>query len=382
MIGDERMTCSRHVPVNSSFRYVASVDFVHLGDLRMQISPIRWITGFNEGRERVRNHQWAVTMGALCVTIVLTSAAPARADDGLAERTAAAVTKAARDLPAPVKGARTDESAFSATVGGQEVRVPSDPAGSITTKRPDGHTVQFKLPDVGAQKAVQTDNGTVVHVGRNASAAVQVRADGGLRAMVSLANDKAPKSYAFAFELPDGFTIQPSGRFDGSLAVTATGGAVVVASIGAPWARDAAGRALPTRYEMQGATVVQHINTTNATYPVVADPDLTQNCGWTSCNWTFSRWYTKHILKPGIDGAGSIAGWLSGAYMCGKIPMPAAVVACVAWVTVNHWVAVFNINTAVARNACFVVRFQYIGAVSPINAIATDWTNGEHCKNN
>lgn len=39
-----------------------------------------------------------------------------------------------------------------------------------------------------------------------------------------------------------------------------------------PWAVDAAGKQLPTRYEVQGTTLSQIVDTTGATYPVVADP--------------------------------------------------------------------------------------------------------------
>jgi hypothetical protein len=38
---------------------------------------------------------------------------------------------------------------------------------------------------------------------------------------------------------------------------------------------DADGTSLPTSYEVLGESLVQHVDTTGATYPVVADPNLT-----------------------------------------------------------------------------------------------------------
>lgn len=46
--------------------------------------------------------------------------------------------------------------------------------------------------------------------------------------------------------------------------------------IAAPWARDATGRAVPTRYEIRGSTLVQVVEHRggNVSYPVVADPSV------------------------------------------------------------------------------------------------------------
>jgi hypothetical protein len=52
--------------------------------------------------------------------------------------------------------------------------------------------------------------------------------------------------------------------------------------IAAPWARDANGRAIPTRYEIQGTTLVQVVDhrRPGVVYPVVADPNL---FSWMKC---------------------------------------------------------------------------------------------------
>lgn len=44
--------------------------------------------------------------------------------------------------------------------------------------------------------------------------------------------------------------------------------------IDAPWAVDADGQPLPTHYEISGSTLTQVVDTTGATFPVVADPTV------------------------------------------------------------------------------------------------------------
>ena len=52
----------------------------------------------------------------------------------------------------------------------------------------------------------------------------------------------------------------------------------VAATLEAPWAVDATGQVLPTRYEIQGDTLVQHVDTEGAVFPVAADPSF--GLGW------------------------------------------------------------------------------------------------------
>lgn len=70
---------------------------------------------------------------------------------------------------------------------------------------------------------------------------------------------------------------------DGRVSVSSADGDLL-AGIEAPWAVDAAGQELPTRYEVQGSILRQVVETESSTvFPVVADPTLTQFPGyWTA----------------------------------------------------------------------------------------------------
>lgn len=56
--------------------------------------------------------------------------------------------------------------------------------------------------------------------------------------------------------------------------VSVSDGENFLGGIDAPWAVDAEGRSLPTRYEISGSTLTQVVDTTDATFPVVADPTV------------------------------------------------------------------------------------------------------------
>lgn len=56
--------------------------------------------------------------------------------------------------------------------------------------------------------------------------------------------------------------------------VSVSDGESFLGGIDAPWAVDAEGRSLPTHYEISGTTLTQVVDTTGATFPVVADPTV------------------------------------------------------------------------------------------------------------
>ncbi|MDE0497447.1 MAG: hypothetical protein OXH86_08850 [Acidimicrobiaceae bacterium] len=88
-------------------------------------------------------------------------------------------------------------------------------------------------------------------------------------ALLVIDNHEAPAEYRFENAVPEGRTAEllPDGsvRFfdsDGN----ESGG------IAAPWALDANGEEVPTRYALDGTTLIQTVNHEGAAYPVVADP--------------------------------------------------------------------------------------------------------------
>lgn len=88
-------------------------------------------------------------------------------------------------------------------------------------------------------------------------------------ALLEIKNTDAATEYRFENAIPSGHTaiMQP----DGSIQFINSAGEHS-GVIAAPWALDATGLSVPTRYELDGSTLVQVVEHHGASYPVIADP--------------------------------------------------------------------------------------------------------------
>ncbi len=89
-------------------------------------------------------------------------------------------------------------------------------------------------------------------------------------AVMRIATASAPQKYRFPLDLPSG--MRAALQSDGSVAVhDADGG--TVGKFEVPWAVDANGKALQTRYALEGQELVQTVEfSADTAFPVVADP--------------------------------------------------------------------------------------------------------------
>lgn len=166
----------------------------------------------------------------------------------------------------------------------------------------------------------------------------------------------------YKFDLPAGAQLTEAPG--GALAIVKLDGDVGGKTLGlieAPWAVDAAGKALPTEYTIKGSTLVQSIDTTGATYPVVADPQVTNGF-----DFPFGPIWMVKFSKGDVNWiVGGRTGWAAGALMviiCAAISGPAAV-ACgligsfYAVSFSNMFKAAYNRNP----NNCVYMKFTYGG---------------------
>lgn len=170
---------------------------------------------------------------------ILTSAAVAVLVVGLGASSASAAdtrTERARDAVAAATGLQTEALTSPRTLDAGRV----SPAAA-----PDGTSLPTLLHDDGAQGYALV---AVLDRGR------------------SLAD--------FTLDLPDGTVLEPTG--DGGLRVVDRRSARTVGTVDAPWAVDAVGTRLPTRYSvLADGTLRQHVDTAGAVFPVAADPRVT-----------------------------------------------------------------------------------------------------------
>ena len=137
-----------------------------------------------------------------------------------------------------------------------------DPGLSVTTT---SSSVSTKLGDLSIKVTAQNarSDTTIVSSGARVMSLVE----------------KGDSSARFAIDLPANTALVQSG--DGYSIVGSAGEArITLGQIHSPWAVDAVGKKLSTSYTLEGNTLIQHVATDGATYPIVADPLVT--VGWGS----------------------------------------------------------------------------------------------------
>ncbi|NQX33379.1 hypothetical protein [Herbiconiux sp. VKM Ac-2851] len=127
-------------------------------------------------------------------------------------------------------------------------------------------------------------------IGQNAAAYVQPLMNG-VRLLTALTGPAAGSEFDYTFDLPDGTTRTELPDGDTLLADAAHH---YIGTLAAPWARDAAGRDLPTRYEWTGDTLTQHVDLDAQTaYPVLLDPNWYYSYDFSAALPLYSARYPK-----------------------------------------------------------------------------------------
>lgn len=99
----------------------------------------------------------------------------------------------------------------------------------------------------------------------------------GAQSIITIKNFQAPQSYSFDVELEDGVSLSLDN--DGTVDIMGNG-QNLMGEIKKPWAVDAEGNAVETWFEVQGRTLIQHVDFNEDTaFPVVADPAWWQTTG-------------------------------------------------------------------------------------------------------
>lgn len=127
-------------------------------------------------------------------------------------------------------------------------------------------------------------------IGQNSAAYVQPLMNG-VRLLTALTGPAAGSEFDYTFDLPDGTTRTQLPDGDTLLADAAHH---YIGTLAAPWARDAAGRELPTRYEWSGDTLTQHVDLDAQTaYPVLLDPNWYYSYDFSAALPLYSARYPK-----------------------------------------------------------------------------------------
>lgn len=236
----------------------------------------------------------------------------------------------------PVPSATDADSAAVVQQNDTTTDVPKNPDDGIGIKSKDGTDITIGLPNAAtANDAQRLSDGTVVYSGTDGSANAVIPTSDGVQILNTIANSDAPTRYNYNVSVPEG----------GKVEVVEGGGAQVVDTngtgtlyIGAPWAKDKNGAAVPTHFEVEGANLIQVVDHNNGAfvYPVVADPRVYYS--WGILTIKFSSAETGYISRAGGAAVGAYFGNVAGAFF-GALG--------------GDWIA----DVAASRGQCVVFRF-------------------------
>lgn len=298
----------------------------------------------------------AGTSAIACLVLALPVGARAASVDAVADAYSDAAADQSQSSPPPF-------------VSPQILLAPTDPSDGIRLGSGDNAIRIHPDGNAAAGSEVDLPNGASVYRGsdRDVATVVAPTTDGAQIATVS-SNRGASESFAYTVDLPDGARIVPDD--DGGADILAANGASL-ATIDPPWAADADGSELPTSYAIQGDRIVQTVDKTGATLPVVADPKIEWHWYWFA---KAKLWLTRHETERIYRRreAGAVFSAVSGG-VCLLLPPPFGW-ACGVVIAAKY--ADFNINIRQAhqRHHCLTVL---VGASPP--KLDFDDGDGKYC---
>jgi hypothetical protein len=284
-------------------------------------------------RNKIMRSRGGVAVIAAVVTVSTLIAPPSYAEeqgataDAVANlvRTAAAEATASQD---PIPGTLTADAT---------VTLPRDPDATVIVGLQEDPVLEISLPDaVHLDTGVESSDGMMVFAGKGDSPDVTVEAlPSGARVTTVIKSDTAGRS--FDYVLPDGVTaeLRSDGRIELTEQVEVDNGKAeifkIVGYVEPAWAIDAAGRDVPTSYEIEDGVLTQHVQTDSATtYPVVADPQWSVT-SWNQVRVRWNRAETATIAAGGWGATGAAgACGLAGSALAGPPGAAIGSAACLA----------------------------------------------------
>ena len=241
-------------------------------------------------------------------------------------------TAALRELPDGTRVARQ---------GGTVVTAPDNSRGSVSISSANAPTFSLGLPQQGSGVPGESaSDGSTVYRENGDSAAIVVQAvSGGVRVATVIADSSQPTAFSYPLAADIAPVVNPDGSVDlwmpSPSAPDAPYGTQTLVEIGhiqAPWAKDATGKAIPTRYIKSGHSLVQQVDhrTSGVEYPVVADPTIT-NTGISQIRIRWNRAETAAIAQSGwAPGTAAAVCGGAGLALAGPIGAAAFAAACAA----------------------------------------------------
>lgn len=159
---------------------------------------------------------------------------------------------------------------------GASATVPVDPSdGIVVSSEFTGTSLALELPvaEEAGNASIIADGVVAFDNGDGSVSVPIIKDDASVQVTTIIAEPSAPTTYAYGLSIPDGGRIEET---EGGALIVLDADGVLQGGVAPPWASDADGRAVPTRYVVTatGFTQVVEHDSGDFTYPVVADPFL------------------------------------------------------------------------------------------------------------
>ncbi len=225
---------------------------------------------------------------ALTATMVLllnTIAGPAQADDASPMEVLETLTSASLLKNSPAESLLKDIHSEPSTTGESSNRIPDRSSKQLVLTTRTKETISVGLPFGHQDSAGRKVYGNAMSFdNKNGSTTVVLpKTDGSVQVATIIDGISAPTSFSYPLSLPAG----------GRALVSSVGLVLILdskdqyaAAVAPPWAVDAKGVKVPTRFELRGNRLVQSVDhlTNKVAYPVVADPwfgvDMIDRTSW------------------------------------------------------------------------------------------------------
>jgi hypothetical protein len=163
------------------------------------------------------------------------------------------------------------DGAYRVSSAAGVLTLPSTLREPITWTGGAERPVTLVLPRARGQARVASDGTVVYGIGSGAELAVQMFRSGGIRTQSVVRSSDAPHS--FSYDFGPSVSVVPNEEGGAELRRLEGGAIASIGRLDAPWAKDADGRVVPTRYVFDGSVVTQEVLASSGhRYPIVADP--------------------------------------------------------------------------------------------------------------
>lgn len=197
-------------------------------------------------------------------------------------------------VPLELKGTAStltdNQDSLTLESDGTDLLIPKNPNEDVKLEFQENSEFAVKLPfSESLEQAEILDDGTVVYGGQSSLATSIIPNQSAVQIINTISSKEAPTQYEYEIDLPEGGSLAQDSN--GSINIY-NGDQELISVVGSPWAYDANGKSVPTKYSISGNKIIQIVEhqQEDVAYPVVSDPIF------------ISAWAHRCLLGIGLNG--------------------------------------------------------------------------------